>query len=202
MATHSSILAWRIPWTEESGRLQSMGSQRVGHDWSDSALTQGMFTSCSYAVDIGMMFVSTRDWAKNYHKLCWDQRGSEILSIQAPLMLRVCAQLRLQFPSLCHSEHRSTQPSLTLGLRLSPSERRWFLYCMWLQNLCGFPSRWPSWLSGGAVDLLQDTGHTRKEHGTQRLNKCSLQSQKFLLKKSLGHPSGSLSFHGFVLGIL
>ena len=32
MATHSSILAWRIPWTEEPCRLQSMGSQRMGHD--------------------------------------------------------------------------------------------------------------------------------------------------------------------------
>ena len=32
MATHSSILAWRIPWTEEPGRLQSIGSQRVGYD--------------------------------------------------------------------------------------------------------------------------------------------------------------------------
>ena len=32
MATHSSILAWEIPWIEETGRLQSMGSQRVGHD--------------------------------------------------------------------------------------------------------------------------------------------------------------------------
>ena len=32
MATHSSILAWKIPWSEEPGRLQSMGSQRVGHD--------------------------------------------------------------------------------------------------------------------------------------------------------------------------
>ena len=32
MATHSSILAWRIPWTEDPGRLQSMGSQTVGHD--------------------------------------------------------------------------------------------------------------------------------------------------------------------------
>ena len=32
MEIHSSILAWKIPWTEESGRLQSMGSQRVGHD--------------------------------------------------------------------------------------------------------------------------------------------------------------------------
>ena len=32
MATHSSILAWKIPWREEHGRLQSIGSQRVGHD--------------------------------------------------------------------------------------------------------------------------------------------------------------------------
>ena len=32
LATHSSILAWKIPWTEEPGRLQSMGSQRVEHD--------------------------------------------------------------------------------------------------------------------------------------------------------------------------
>ena len=32
MATHSSTLAWKIPWTEEPGRLQSTGSQRVGHD--------------------------------------------------------------------------------------------------------------------------------------------------------------------------
>ena len=35
MATHSSLLAWRIPWTEESGGLQTMGLQRAGHDWSD-----------------------------------------------------------------------------------------------------------------------------------------------------------------------
>ena len=34
MATSSGIFAWRIPWTEEPGRLQSMGSQRVGHDWA------------------------------------------------------------------------------------------------------------------------------------------------------------------------
>ena len=32
MSIHSSTLAWRIPWTEEPGRLQSMGSQRIGHD--------------------------------------------------------------------------------------------------------------------------------------------------------------------------
>ena len=36
MAAHSSTLAWKIPWTEEPGRLQPMGSQRVGHDWTTS----------------------------------------------------------------------------------------------------------------------------------------------------------------------
>ena len=39
MATHSSVLAWRIPWTEEHGGLQSIGLQRVRHDWSDLACT-------------------------------------------------------------------------------------------------------------------------------------------------------------------
>ena len=37
MATHSSVLAWRIPWTEEPGGLPSMGSHRVRHDWNDLA---------------------------------------------------------------------------------------------------------------------------------------------------------------------
>ena len=40
MATHSSILVWKIPWTEESGWLLSMGSQRVGHDWATSLSEQ------------------------------------------------------------------------------------------------------------------------------------------------------------------
>ena len=44
MATHSSILAWRISWTEEPGRLQSMGSQRLGHNWATFIFTvDGMF---------------------------------------------------------------------------------------------------------------------------------------------------------------
>ena len=37
MATHPSVPAWRIPWTEESGGLWSVGWQRIGHDWSNSA---------------------------------------------------------------------------------------------------------------------------------------------------------------------
>ena len=43
MATHSSILAWRIPWTEEPGGLQSIGSQRVGHDLATEQQHVGFF---------------------------------------------------------------------------------------------------------------------------------------------------------------
>ena len=45
MATHSSTLAWKIPWTGEPGRLQSMGLQRVGHNWATSL----SFTKCTAA---------------------------------------------------------------------------------------------------------------------------------------------------------
>ena len=38
MATHSGIVAWRIPWTEEPGGLQSMGSQKVRHNWATNTL--------------------------------------------------------------------------------------------------------------------------------------------------------------------
>ena len=43
MATHSSTLAWKIPWMEEPGRLLSMGSHRVGHDWSDLAAAANVY---------------------------------------------------------------------------------------------------------------------------------------------------------------
>ena len=46
MATHSSILAWRISWTEEPSGLQSVDSQRVGQDWSDLAYTH----PCTFSI--------------------------------------------------------------------------------------------------------------------------------------------------------
>ena len=46
-ATHSSILAWRILWTEEPGRLQSLGLQRVRHDWATFTFT----SMCCYMID-------------------------------------------------------------------------------------------------------------------------------------------------------
>ena len=53
MAPHSSTLAWKIPWTEEPGRLQSMGSLRVGHDraTSLSLFTIECYVGCGFVIE-------------------------------------------------------------------------------------------------------------------------------------------------------
>ena len=48
MATHSSILAWEIPWTEEPGGLQSMGLQRAGHDLATKLTIRSLYTCVSF----------------------------------------------------------------------------------------------------------------------------------------------------------
>ena len=56
MATHSSFLSWRIPWTEEPGRLQSMRSQRVRLNWATSTLVLSRKSSCSpWGLDLGLL---------------------------------------------------------------------------------------------------------------------------------------------------
>ena len=51
METHSSILAWGMPWTEKPSELQSTGSQRAGHDWSDLACTHILKTTELYTLN-------------------------------------------------------------------------------------------------------------------------------------------------------
>ena len=59
MATHSSILAWRIPWTEEPGRLQSMGSQRVRHDRPTFTMqSTNMCTQCHHSTGQNLHHIS------------------------------------------------------------------------------------------------------------------------------------------------
>ena len=80
MATHSSILAWRIPWTEEPGRLQSTGLQRVGHNWSD--LAQHVCV-CVCVYRQMQIFPSNSDVLTNLHfKLSFWSERSSLHSIQ------------------------------------------------------------------------------------------------------------------------
>ena len=62
MAPHSSTLAWQIPWTEEPGRLQSMGSLRVGHNWTTSL---SLFTFMNWR----------RKWQPTPVFLPWESQG-------------------------------------------------------------------------------------------------------------------------------
>ena len=66
MATHSSTLAWKIPWTEEPGGSQSMGSQRVGHDWATSLHFQSCLSlallQLSYNLGFQYLHPSTAFW--------------------------------------------------------------------------------------------------------------------------------------------
>ena len=96
MATHSSILVWRIPWTEEPVTLQSMGSQRVGHNGAEFGVyefcdkryigwieQEGILATCMYLV--GQLWGNTytekgkrhqKKCNTSYKKLAWDSRTS------------------------------------------------------------------------------------------------------------------------------
>ena len=67
MATHSSILAWRIPWTEESGRLQSMGSQRVEHDWVTKHSTRSVIFGFWFGIFFPIRYIYLYTTCKSTH---------------------------------------------------------------------------------------------------------------------------------------
>ena len=66
MAACSSILAWRIPWTEEHGGLQSLGSQRVRLDWNDLARTHAFVLSAKLTTTKDSIYVWWTNWKLNY----------------------------------------------------------------------------------------------------------------------------------------
>ena len=71
MATHFRNLAWRIPWTEEPGGLQSMGLQRVGHDWASNIFTfsNTQLTGNSWLFDTAEPFIPFH-WKKSWVSEC------------------------------------------------------------------------------------------------------------------------------------
>ena len=94
MATHSSILAWRIPWAEEPGGLQSTGSQRVRHDWVIS-LSQNFDFNLINIVSACLTWVL--DWKPSRGMLC-----NPYLSLYPPV-LRYAAYVCWMRWSSCHS---------------------------------------------------------------------------------------------------
>ena len=116
MAIHSSILAWRIPWREEPGRLQFMGSQRVGHDWATSLhFTSSLwfhvadFCFKNYGVEnlfltnhfSFLFFLLLNDKLEQciICYLLWKCRGCRLTSMHAPSLVRfsICSTYRPLF---------------------------------------------------------------------------------------------------------
>ena len=107
MATHSNVLAWRIPWTEKPGRLQSMGSHRVGHNWSDLAAASNMNSTLTLPGYILLLHPSTlqpdQKWEEragvNIHDLM-HYYTVKFNNFQADIILEQCteAQQSLRSP--------------------------------------------------------------------------------------------------------
>ena len=92
MAMHTSILAWRVPWTEEPGGLQSMGSQRVGYDWSDLVCMHHSLLHNSTGVQGNTLDVGD----SNQHRFQFS-----ISSVELSSVTQSC-------PTLCDPMNRST----------------------------------------------------------------------------------------------
>ena len=72
MAIHSSTIAWKIPWTQEPSRLQSMGSQRVGHDWVKAIMSVCLSVSFHHQSRdhiVSLLFIQSR--IKVTVNICW-----------------------------------------------------------------------------------------------------------------------------------
>ena len=106
MATHSSILAWRVPGMEEPGGLPSMGSHRVGHNWSDLAAAAA-FPGCRVNISqwkkwLQCIFCSLQ-WSG--HPLCWTghkDTGKNFMSFLETITFHWC-------PLLSDKDHRTKE---------------------------------------------------------------------------------------------
>ena len=90
MATHSSILAWRIPWTEDPGRLLSRGSQRVGHDWVTSVSFTFLHNICILALCSGSIIAKQVYPRCDYCYYKWVKFISR-MHFWAYMCMRVCS---------------------------------------------------------------------------------------------------------------
>ena len=95
MATHSNTLVWKIPWTEEPGGLQSMGSLQVGHDWATSLSCigegNGNLLQCSCPEnprDGGAWWAAVYGFAQSRTRLKWLNSSSSSYKCEVPVIVK------------------------------------------------------------------------------------------------------------------
>ena len=118
LATHSSVLAWKIPWTEEPGRLQSMGSQRVGYDWA----TSPHLTSTTYQPTYLLIY------SPAYIHNCWQTHPRRPDDWYFP-----ASRLWTVFSGMCPAGPILPGWSLQLHLQMSLIPTTWILW-FWQNN--------------------------------------------------------------------
>ena len=134
MATHSSVLAWRIPGMGEHGGLPSMGSHRVGHDWSDFA-----------AAAAALIKVGT---------------GSKLLFFKIGIIAGV---LKLQYFGHLMQRTDSFEKTLMLG-KIEGGRRRGWQRMRWLNGITDSMDTSLSWWWTGKPGVLQSMGSQRVRH--------------------------------------
>ena len=97
MVTHSSILAWEIPWTKKPGRLQSMGSQRVGHDWATWLSRYFLFSYLYCRIFHSVFFIN-----------CWMYKRPAVTKLKHLKLFQMCVLI-----TTCMMLHVSRFQSVT-----------------------------------------------------------------------------------------
>ena len=136
MATHSRILAWRIPWTEEPRWLQSMGSQRVGHDWVTTTFTffahlfpNSLFDYANGLRFIGFLSISTVQGEAAYQGsfMIWTSRPHELPGLPVHHQHPECTQIHVHWVGdAIQPSHPLSYPSPpALNLSQHPGLFKW-----------------------------------------------------------------------------
>ena len=166
MAIHSNILAWEIPWTEEPGGLQSVGSQRVGHDWATTHIYKLYILNCGIGED---------SWESlDYREIKpVNSRGNQPEYSLEGLMLKLKLQYlghlmrrtdswENELPPWCWERVKAGEGGDRLdGWRASPTRWTW----VWASS--------GSWLWTGKAGMMQSMGLQRVRHDwASELNWC------------------------------
>ena len=133
MATHSSVLAWRIPGTGEPGGLPSMGSHRVRHDWSDLAAADG-FADFLCPSDL---FFLANCWPSNLEGQRW------VFEIQFMNKQRVCSWVDKETLPVTSSFLHPAQHMIYPGEGSMCTWKECVIYCFWMEcsvNIKSSPS--------------------------------------------------------------
>ena len=134
-ATYSSTLAWRIPWTEEPGRLQSMESQRVGHDWWLTLSLSSLVTWEAHGVDATFC---SRDWQISWGADLKFQREKSDMDPNSQTLKCMTGTMLEHAGALCIARAACTTDALWLSFNSKPKghwlicnkQTFWIIWCL------------------------------------------------------------------------